>query len=116
MVKYFQNKDKCFLPSARHAAWQWRDLRFLNLVLIAAVAVLFGGYLAMNNQTAANGFTIKAIEKRMADLEERRRKLDLEVLGKQSMDNVESQVQSLGFIPVQGVDYLTAAGGTVAVK
>lgn len=116
MVKYFQNKDKCYLPPARHSVWRLCDLRLLNLVLLAAWVALFAGYLAISNQSTANGFTIKAIEQRMADLEERRHRLDLEVLGKQSMGNVESQVHGLGFVPVQGIDYLTAVGGPVAVK
>jgi hypothetical protein len=116
MVKYFQNKDKGYLSPARRAVLRLWDARFLNSALIVTICLLFAGYLAMNNQVAANGFTIKAIEKRIADLEEQRRNLDLDVYGRQSMDNVEAQVQSLGFIPVQGVDYLTAVGGVVAFK
>lgn len=116
MVKYMQNKDNCYLPPARRDVWRLWDIRSLNMVILVAWVALFAGYLAISNQATANGFTIKAIEQRMADLEDQRRRLDLDVLGKQSMGNVVSQVQGLGFVPVQGIDYLTAVGGPVAVK
>lgn len=116
MTRYYQNKNGSILPHPRRGIWRWWDLRTLNVLLVALITTMFMGFLALNNQAAANGFTIKAIEKRIADLEEQRRKLDLEVLGRQSMNNVESQVRNLGFVPVSGIDYLTAAGGAVAFK
>ncbi len=116
MIKYCQTNDQRFLPLSRQRTWRLWDLRNLNVLVLVLTIALFVGYLAMNNQAAANGFTIKAIERRIADLEERRRQLDLDVLGRQSMSNVESQVKGLGFVPVDGVDFLTAVGGAVAVK
>jgi len=116
MVKYFQNKERGYQPGAHRKAPAWRDLRALNVFLMVGIVGLFAGYLAMNNQAAASGFAIKSMEKRIADLEEQRKRLDLEVLGRQSMGNVEERVKGLGFVPVKGVDYLTAVGGVVAVK
>jgi len=116
MIKYFQNTDKRFLPLSRQRTWQLWDLRSLNVLIMAVTVAMFVGYLAMNNQAAANGFAIKDIEKKIADMQEQRRQLDLDVLGRQAMSNVDSQVKNLGFVPVQNVDFLTAVGGAVAVK
>ncbi len=116
MVKYFQNKGDSLAPQqagARRLVW---DLRVLNILLIAGTVLLFVGYLAMNNQAAANGFTIRTLERRVSDLEEQRKKLDMDLLGRQSMQNVEDQVRGLGFVPVQSVDYLQAAAGPVAIR
>jgi len=116
MIKYMQNQDQRYLPPSRQRAWRLWDIRSLNILILVVTVSLFVGYLAMNNQAAANGFAIKAIEKRIAELEERRRQLDLEVLDRQSMSNVEAQVKGLGFVPVNNIDYLTAVGGAVAFK
>ena len=116
MIKYSQTNERRYLPLSRQRTWQLWDLRSLNVLVLVATVAMFVGYLAMNNQAAANGFTIKSIEKKIADLEERKRQLDLDVLGRQSMSNVESQVKGLGYVPVENVDFLTAVGGAVAVK
>lgn len=116
MINYLQTTDRRYLPLSRQPAWRLWDIRNLNVLLLIATIAMFMGYLAMNNQSAANGFTIRDIERKIADLEEQRRQLDLDVLGRQSMSNVESQVKNLGFVPVSNVDFLTAVGGAVAVK
>ncbi len=116
MVKYFQNKGDGLAPRLGGAGRLVWDLRLINLLLIVGTSLLFVGYLAMNNQAAANGFTIRSLERRVGDLEEQRKKLDMDLLGRQSMQNVEDQVKGLGFVPVQAVDYLQAVDGVVAVR
>ncbi|MFA6603303.1 MAG: hypothetical protein WCT10_00505 [Patescibacteria group bacterium] len=92
------------------------NFRVMNIVIFAAVVSLFVGYLALNNQSAAYGFRLGAIERRIADLEEQRKRLDFEILGRQTMGNIESQVLELGFVPVSKVEYLNGAAGAVALN
>jgi hypothetical protein len=101
---------------AAHAAAAIRDVRVLNLLIAAATLAFFVGYLVLNTQTAAKGFTVRTIEKRLSDLEETRQRLDLEVVANQSMDAIGSSTQGLGMVPVTSVDYVNTGSGAVALK
>lgn len=92
------------------------DVRLLNVLLMAAILSLLVGYLGLNNRAATNGFRIRTLERRLSELEDQGRRLELDQLSRQSMDSVKQQVEGLGFVPVGGVEYLTATGGAVAVK
>jgi hypothetical protein len=97
-----------------------RDLsagfRLLNALLVACVIAMSLGYLVMINRSATKGFIIKAIEQRISGLEEERKRLDLETLASQSMENIESRVGDLGFVPVSSIDFVNGAGGAVAIR
>ncbi len=92
------------------------DLRLLNVLLMAAILALLVGYLGLNNRAATDSFRIRTLERRLTELEDQGRRLELERLSRQSMDSVKRQVEGLGFVPVGGVEYLSAMGGVVAVK
>ena len=92
------------------------DARMWNVLLFVAVLSGFISYLALNNQTASKNFLIRSTEKRIANLNERRQQLDLQVVAGQSMDTLDGKIQGLGFVPVANIDYLSAPGGYVAVK
>ena len=91
-------------------------VRAANILLICGTVALFVGYLALNNRTTADSFEIRSLERRIVELEEAKRSLDLEMLDRQAMGNIESRVRELGFVPVEDVSYLTTTGGAVAVK
>lgn len=93
-----------------------RDLRLVNVLLIAGALSFFVGYLILNTQAAAKGFAIRAIEKRIGELEDQRQRLDLEVVAVRSMENLSGRVRDLGLVPVQSVDYVSGGPGTVAIK
>ncbi|KPJ85172.1 hypothetical protein AMJ57_04090 [Parcubacteria bacterium SG8_24] len=87
----------------------------VNLLVMVTLVAFFIGYLVLNNRAATKGFTIRAAEQRLTELEERGRRLDLETVSLQSMRSIEQHVGELGFVPVTQVDYLNAASA-VAVK
>ena len=93
-----------------------RWLAVLNLLLAVSAASMFVGYLCLNNQTAAHGFAIRDLERKIDELQDEKRRLDLEVLSRRSMDNVEARVRDLGFVPIGGVDYLFTGRSGVALK
>src|SRR5512135_2241382 len=89
-MTYVRNNPASFVSAraaAAYAPW-YRDLRVLNALLIAGIAAFFVGYLVLNNQAASKGFAARTLEKRIADLEEQRQKLDLDVVAVQSMDSL----------------------------
>lgn len=106
-------------PSVAVRARVWRRLDWVlvaNLALLCAVLTLFVGYLMMNNRAATKGFAIRTAEKHIAELRDRGRKLDLEMVSVQAMENIDAHVSGLGFVPVSQVDYLTTGPAAVAVK
>jgi hypothetical protein len=92
------------------------ETRVQNAMLIAATVAALLCYLGLSTQTSTKSFQIRAMDKKISDLEEARQKLDLQVVAGQSMDAVDGKIQGLGFVPVNGVDYVTPPGGYVAVK
>ncbi|MEA3249885.1 MAG: hypothetical protein U9Q03_06075 [Patescibacteria group bacterium] len=97
----------------------WRRLDWVmvaNIALAALILSLFVGYLMMNNRAATKGFAIRLAEKHIAELRDQGRKLDLEMVSVQAMENIDSHVSGLGFVPVSRVDYLTTGPAAVAVK
>ena len=98
------------------AVGRHRWLAILNLFLFVGIASMFVGYLCLNNQIAAYGFAIHDLESRIDNLQDEKRRLDLDVLGRRSMDNVEARVKDLGFVPIAGIDYLITGRGGVALK
>ena len=118
-MTYVRNNPASFAAAkAATAAWTpwYRDVRVLNSLLLAAIVAAFVGYLALNNQVAQKGFAVRTLEKRIAELEDRRQKLDLQVVAEQSMDAIDAKIQGLGLVPVGSVDYVTGSSGVVAVK
>lgn len=119
-MTYVRNNPASFVSAraaaaAAYAPW-YRDLRVLNALLIAGIAAFFVGYLIINNQASSKGFAVRTLEKRIAELEEQRQKLDLEVVADQSMDSLDAKIKGLGLVPVAAVDYVSGGSGTVAVK
>ena len=87
-----------------------------NLTLIVLSVGLSVGYLALNNRTAARGFMVRTVEKRIAELRREADRLDMQVVAMQSMGNIEGQVGELGLVPVEGLDYISAVPAAVAVS
>ncbi|MFH1047178.1 MAG: hypothetical protein V1738_02645 [Patescibacteria group bacterium] len=88
----------------------------LNIFLSGLVSSLFVGYLVLNNQATASGFAVRDLEKQIAVLRDEADRLDLQVVAMQAMNNVEQQVGELGFVPVENLNYISAAPAIVAVK
>ena len=119
-MSYVRNNPASFASAkaaaaAAHAPW-YKDVRVLNSLLLAGMASFFVGYLVYNNQVAAKGFTARTMEKRIAELEGRRQKLDLEAVADQSMEAIDAKIKGLGLVPVAAVGYVSGGSGVVAVK
>lgn len=98
------------------AALRLTDTRVINVLLVVGAVAAFVGYLVLNTQASTKGFTIRSLEKRISALEEDGQRLGIEAVARQTMESIDGRIQGLGFVPVAGVEYVTATGGTVAVK
>lgn len=87
-----------------------------NVVALVAAASLLVGYLALSTQSAAKGFMIRALERKISSQREEGDKLEVDVAGKQAMQNVSGEVQKFGFVPVSGIQYVSSGEGAVAAK
>ncbi|HTM68676.1 MAG TPA: hypothetical protein VL426_05230 [Candidatus Binatia bacterium] len=118
-MTYVRNNPASF-AAAKAAAGSWtpwyHDVRVLNSLLLAGIIAAFVGYLVVNDRAAQKGFAVRALEKRIAELEDRQQKLDLQVVAEQSMDAIDAKIQGLGLVPVAAVDYVVGGSGAVAVK
>lgn len=92
------------------------NLTVANVLIAAAAIALFMGYLAMNNVAAATGFRIREAERAISALQDEQKKLDLKVVERKAMRNIDAQVGELGLVPVSRVDYLGSGPATVAVR
>lgn len=89
---------------------------WLNAMLAVLVSSLCVTYLIINNRTASKGYQLRVVEKRMQILQDEQKKIGEITISQQSMDAVASQAQTLGFVPVGHIDYLTTGTGSVAVR
>jgi hypothetical protein len=109
-----QNQRTAKRPVAKTAAGF--NVVAVNVALMAVGIALFVGYLLMNNAASTKGFAIREVERTIAELEDERKRLDMETVTAQSLQKVEDGVASLGMVQVRDVDYLNAAPPSVAVK
>jgi len=114
---YGAEQKKIERVCSRAGGGRWgRYVLAANLTLIVLSVGLSVGYLALNNRTAARGFMVRTVEKRIAELRREADRLDMQVVAMQSMGNIEGQVGELGLVPVEGLDYISAVPAAVAVR
>jgi hypothetical protein len=113
----YQDRKKGNRQLVRGRVWRALGGVFaLNVLFSSLVVGLFVGYLAISNSAAANGFAVRDLEKKIEELRNQSDRLNLQVVAMQSMNSVEEQIGVLGFVPIEDIDYISAAPAIVAVK
>jgi hypothetical protein len=108
--------DKKNLRSEERSRSIINGVLLANLFLIVVIISFFVGYLALNNQTAADGFMMRDLEKQIVVLRDQGKRLDLQIIAMQAMNNVGQQAGKLGFVPVGQLEYISGGPAAVAVK
>lgn len=86
-------------------------------IFIFFLLIIFGlAYFWQINSLSTQGFQIKELENNIQLLKEENQKLELEAARQQSMLNIDEQIQGLGLVAVNQVEYLRPVGPAVAVK
>ncbi|MDX9893332.1 MAG: hypothetical protein RB292_02860 [Patescibacteria group bacterium] len=90
------------------------NLKIAKLSLALLIVALGLGYLIQINGLATKGYQIRELEDRIGELENEQADLKLEMLGLQSMDNVENKVSKLNMVAAGQADYLVVSPVAVA--
>lgn len=92
----------------------WLEKRKAILFILL---IIFGlAYFWQINSLSTQGFQINELENNIQLLKEENQKLELEAARQQSMLNIDEQIQELGLVAVNQVEYLRPVGPAVAVK
>lgn len=92
------------------------NLYILNIILIGLIVSASLTYLFFVNRQATSGFEIKSLERKIADLEQQTKKLELKKAEMQSLSEIEKSMADLKMVASQKIDYLPAVSSTFAVK
>lgn len=119
----FWKREKCnhHFPELTSISGLNKINLFLNkkiVVSLMGVAVLTSGffYLTQTNLTATKGYQIKVLEKELQQLTEDNRRLNLDYVSLQSMDNVRKEAENLKLIPTTEIESLTLGESAVALR
>lgn len=120
MHKYLQTAEKeLFIPSnpvaSRGAVLPYAN-RLVPAAVIAAIVLLGVAYLIQLNVVAAKGFAMRATERRLTELAERQKKMQVELAQKESLAGLSNDIELLGMVPVSKVEYIKVGGASVAVR
>ncbi|MFA5047738.1 MAG: hypothetical protein WC516_01715 [Patescibacteria group bacterium] len=120
----FWRKEKCnhHFPelTAKKGPWDLlRSLlttRLIGAIVVVLVVVAGAAYLIQTNITATEGYKIKDLEKKVAQLQTENAKLNLTYAQLQSMDNLIKKSATLKLVPVGKVEIVNAPETVVALK
>lgn len=78
-----------------------------NFGLWIMVGIVFFGflYLFQVSSSTTKGYEVKNLERRLVELKESNRRLELETASLKSIQNLETEVKSLNLVPSDGVNY-----------
>jgi len=78
--------------------------------------ILVGGffYVLQISAVSTKGYEISSLTRQIQDLEIENRSLEVKVAEYRAIENIESRLAQANFISVEGVEYLSGFGHTVA--
>lgn len=120
MNKYVQNAAVERIAPDQHPVARTAMLpyahRLVPIFIAGALFVLAVVYLIQLNVVAAKGFALKTTERRVAELAEQHKKLQVELAQKESLTGLTEGVSALGLVPVKQVEYIRSSADPVAVR
>jgi len=119
----FWKREKCnhHFPELTLISGQNKISLFFNrkmVISLMTLATLILGffYLTQTNLTATKGYQIKSLEKELAQLQEDNKKLNLDYVSLQSIDNVRKEAEKLKLVPTTEIESLTLGDSIVALR
>lgn len=85
------------------------------VAVIFANIILAGFYLAQTNLTATYGYQLKSYEQELAKLGDENKKLNLDYIRLQSMEQIASGVQNLNLVPADNIETLSVSDNSLAL-
>lgn len=85
--------------------------------VLFVVCLLAGlGYFWQTNSLSTRGYQIRKLEKSIELLKEGNQELELRAASAQSWETLQERVKQLNMVDAGQVEYMTPAGGSVALK
>jgi hypothetical protein len=104
---HFRKKTK----TKKREPSQW--LVVTNISLLVAILVVGSLYVFQVNHAAGKGYEMRDLEREVATLREKTRKLEIEMVNYQSMQYLQDKAEELELISVEGVEYLDVQEGVM---
>lgn len=95
-------------------------IRFGSLVFnILIIGLIFSAmifYLAQTNMTATYGFKMRELEKKIADLKQENKDLELKAAELQSITQIEEVGKKLNMVKIARIDYIKSGEASMAAR
>ncbi len=103
-------------PAMRAFAMPDRTARLVTASVLALLAAFTVAYLVLMNAMTQKSFEIKRLSSRVTEQKRNVKRAEVDLAQKESMANLADRVSSLGMVPTGKLEYVTAAGGAVALR
>ncbi|MCL5435483.1 MAG: hypothetical protein M1275_00115 [Patescibacteria group bacterium] len=80
--------------------------RALAGLLVAMIVIMAVSYMALINIRVTKGFEIKALERKLAEIQKSQKQLEQRAAELQSIQNIEQKLDMSGFVPTTNVSYI----------
>lgn len=115
-MTYFKKLAKIKREIKKQSFWKKFQGFNFNVIILGLIILVSFLYLVQVNSVAAKGFKIKDLEKRIEELKDGNKNLELKVAELQSRGYIKKEIQKLNMVAVSNVDYITAVSTVVAYK
>ncbi|MFN3301416.1 MAG: hypothetical protein ACK413_00070 [Patescibacteria group bacterium] len=96
----------CRSTSKSHISFHFsKKIFILNLILLSLIFIILVFYLIKINQIIILGFKISELEKRVDELKEINKTLKLEKIKLESLNNIQSNLNTLGLVKPEKIEY-----------
>jgi hypothetical protein len=92
------------------------NIKFFWVLIFVLIGILLIFYIFQVSAFAKEAYLIKNYEKKLKEIAEEKKKLEIEFSKLNSLENMEILVKNLGFEKVKKVDYIRVLEGVVVKK
>lgn len=89
--------------------------RLLAIVLISLIVIALLFYVFQVNSTAAKGYKIRGLKKRIDTLKDRNKVLQVNISNLKSIGNLQSKTETFNMTEAQSIEYVTLPPASVVV-
>jgi len=89
---------------------------WLSIILLAASVVLLGSYVYGVNQYASQGYEVKLLQNKVAELTQTNKKMSLQVSQANSMVSIQSDFLQANFVAAGTPKFLNVGQGSLTLK
>jgi len=107
------NNTLTYPNSQRLLSWPKISLKSLAALGTILIISFLAFYIFQVTTVISEGYQLQSDQKKISDLSEENKILELNFTQVNSLQNIDSQIQNLGFEKVEKVDYIQILGGSV---